>query len=171
MVVNVQILAHETCDCCTIVVCYCRAPKFSPYGSVCCACAHKPDLPRACHSGYFFRLTLQTSLSAMVAVAQCMRLHQAFSHTQRLVTINMMFSPMGQSLWFPTVAVMMHEVCTVLRLEAPTIYCMPFVRMCVYVAANSNREVVQHELCVSATMCAVADTSMRQCIFLLMSIS
>ena len=25
--------------------------KFSPYGSVCCACAQRPGLPRACHSG------------------------------------------------------------------------------------------------------------------------
>jgi hypothetical protein len=25
---------------------YCRVPKFSPYGSVCCACAQRPGLPR-----------------------------------------------------------------------------------------------------------------------------
>jgi hypothetical protein len=31
--------------------CYRRVPKFSPYGSVCCACAQRPVLPRACHSG------------------------------------------------------------------------------------------------------------------------
>jgi hypothetical protein len=28
-----------------------RVPKFPPYGSVCCACAQRPGLPRACHSG------------------------------------------------------------------------------------------------------------------------
>ncbi len=27
------------------------APKFLSYGSVCCACAQRPGLPRACHSG------------------------------------------------------------------------------------------------------------------------
>ena len=41
----------------------------------------------------------------------------------------------------------------------------------VYVAADSSTEVAKHELCVSAVMRTVADTSMRQCIFLLMSIS
>ncbi len=28
-----------------------RVPKFSTYGSVCSACAQRPGLPRACHSG------------------------------------------------------------------------------------------------------------------------
>ena len=28
-----------------------RIRTFSPYGSVCCACAQRPGLPRACHSG------------------------------------------------------------------------------------------------------------------------
>jgi hypothetical protein len=44
-------------------------------------------------------------------------------------------------------------------------------RVCVHVAADSNPEVAKHDLCVSAAMRAIADTSMRQCIFLLMSIS
>ena len=43
--------------------------------------------------------------------------------------------------------------------------------VCVYNAADSNPKVVKHELCVSVVMRAVADTSMRQCIFLLMSIA
>ncbi len=30
---------------------YRRAPKFWTHGSVCCACAQRPGLPRACHSG------------------------------------------------------------------------------------------------------------------------
>ena len=30
---------------------YRRVPTFSPYGSVCCACAQRTGLPRACHSG------------------------------------------------------------------------------------------------------------------------
>ena len=30
---------------------YRRVPKFSPYGSVRCACAQRPGVPRACHSG------------------------------------------------------------------------------------------------------------------------
>ncbi len=30
---------------------YHRVPMLSPYGSVCCACAQRPGLPRACHSG------------------------------------------------------------------------------------------------------------------------
>jgi hypothetical protein len=32
-------------------VLYHRLPKFWTYGSVCCACAQRPGLPRACHSG------------------------------------------------------------------------------------------------------------------------
>ncbi len=28
---------------------YRRVPKFWTYGSVCCACARRPGLPRACH--------------------------------------------------------------------------------------------------------------------------
>ncbi len=33
---------------------YREVPKFSPYGSMCCACAQRPasGLPRACHSGF-----------------------------------------------------------------------------------------------------------------------
>ena len=46
-----------------------------------------------------------------------------------------------------------------------------YVFMCIYIAADSNREVAKHELCVSATMRTVADTSMRQCIFLFMSVA
>ncbi len=30
---------------------YHRVHKFWTYGSVCCACAQRPGLPRACHSG------------------------------------------------------------------------------------------------------------------------
>ena len=30
---------------------YNRVPKFWTHGSVCCACAQRPGLPRACHSG------------------------------------------------------------------------------------------------------------------------
>ncbi len=30
---------------------YRQVPKFWTYGSVCCACAQRPGLPRACHSG------------------------------------------------------------------------------------------------------------------------
>ncbi len=35
----------------TVATQYHRVPKFSPYGSVCCACAQRPGWPRACHSG------------------------------------------------------------------------------------------------------------------------
>ena len=43
--------------------------------------------------------------------------------------------------------------------------------MRVYVAADLNPEAAKHALCVSAAMRVVDDTSLRQCIFLLMSIS
>ena len=43
--------------------------------------------------------------------------------------------------------------------------------MCSYVAAGLNLEVAKRDLCASSTMRSVADASMRQCIFLLMSIS
>ena len=33
-------------------------PKFSPYGSVCCACTQRSGLPRACHSGKLARFAL-----------------------------------------------------------------------------------------------------------------
>ena len=46
-----------------------------------------------------------------------------------------------------------------------------FVCVCVCVVADANPEVVQHKRCVSAAMRADADTSMRQCIFLLISIA
>ena len=48
---------------------------------------------------------------------------------------------------------------------------MTYVFMCICIAADSDREVAKRELCVSAAMRVVDDTSMRQCIFLLMSIS
>ena len=43
--------------------------------------------------------------------------------------------------------------------------------VCVYIAADSNPEVAKHELCVSVAMRIVDDTSIQQCILLLMSIS
>ncbi len=56
--------------------------------------------------------------------------------------------------------------------RTPTIDGMTNGRVCVlYDAADSNPEVAKHELYVSVAMRAVAETSMRQCIFLLMSIS
>ena len=58
-----------------------------------------------------------------------------------------------------------------MRLEVPTVNDLTYVRMCVYNAADSSPEVVKHELCVSVAMRAVDDTSIQQCIILLMSIS
>ena len=46
-----------------------------------------------------------------------------------------------------------------------------YVCACVCVVADLNPEVDKHELCVSAAMRSVADSSMQQFIFLLMSIS
>ncbi len=130
-------------------------------------CVVRALMSRACHSGLLSCIALQTALSAYVAFASRMRLHPAFSHTQRLITINIIFSPMSPSLRFPTVAVMMHEVCKVLHSEAPTVDYTTFVCMCIYVAAALKPEVAKHELYVSAVMRAAADTSMRQRIFLL----
>ena len=45
---------------------------------------------------------------------------------------------------------------------------MTDVCMCAYVAADSYVKVTKHDLCVGAV---VTDTSMRRCIFLLMSIA
>ncbi len=64
-------------------ICYRGVPKFSPYGSVCCACAQRPGLPRACYSGKLAALTLQAVLSAHVAFASSARLCQSFSRTLR----------------------------------------------------------------------------------------
>ena len=41
---NMTSCYHASCD-------YCRVPKFSPNGPVCCACASRLGLPRTCHSG------------------------------------------------------------------------------------------------------------------------
>jgi hypothetical protein len=41
-------IEHGTCRCrAPFARLFRRVPKFSPYGSVCCACAQRPDLPRA----------------------------------------------------------------------------------------------------------------------------
>jgi hypothetical protein len=72
---------------------------------------------------------------------------------------------------YPTVAVMMHMVCTFLSSDVSTVNYVTSVCMCVYVATDSNPVVAKRELCVSAAMRTVDDTSMLQCIFLLISIS
>ena len=43
--------------------------------------------------------------------------------------------------------------------------------VCAFVAADSSPAVAKHELCVTVVTRAVDDTSIRQCIFLLMSIA
>jgi hypothetical protein len=48
---------------------YRQVPKFWTYGSVCCECAQRPGLPRACHSGLLACLAPQAVLSAHVACA------------------------------------------------------------------------------------------------------
>ena len=63
--------------------CYRRVPKFWTHGSVCCACAQRPGLPRACHSGLLACLALQAVVSAHVAFAARARLFQSFSRTLR----------------------------------------------------------------------------------------
>ena len=51
------------------------------------------------------------------------------------------------------------------------VYMCLYVYACLFAAADSNPEVAKHELCVSAAMRAVDDTSLWQCIFLLISIA
>jgi hypothetical protein len=52
-------------------------------GSARCACAQRPGLPRACHSGLLACLALQAVLSTRVAFAPRARLRQSFSRTLR----------------------------------------------------------------------------------------
>ncbi len=80
---------------------YRRVPKCSPYGSVCCACAQRPGLPRACHSGELACLALQAVLSAHVACAPRARLRQAFSRT--LTSQKTQYFSMGPKLRYPPV--------------------------------------------------------------------
>ena len=62
---------------------YCRAPKCSPFSSVCNACAQKHGLPRACNSGLFACLALQAVLSAHVTFATRAWLRKSFSRPLR----------------------------------------------------------------------------------------
>jgi hypothetical protein len=88
----------------TLQVCeYRRVHKFSPYGSVCCACAERPDLPRACHFSKLACLALQVVLSAHVALAPRARLRQSSSRTLRSQKHNI-FS-MGPKLRYPPIPI------------------------------------------------------------------
>jgi hypothetical protein len=79
---------------------YRRVTKFSPYGSVCCTCAQRPGLPRACHSGKLACLALQAVLSAHVAFAPRARLRQFFSRMLGVIKIHNIFS-MGPKRRYP----------------------------------------------------------------------
>ncbi len=70
---------------------YRRVPKFSPYGSVCCACAQRPGLPCACHSVRLARLhSTRTAAPVLLAHAE--------------VTKIIIFCSMGPKLRHVTVA-------------------------------------------------------------------
>jgi hypothetical protein len=53
------------------------------YGSVCCACAQRPGLPRTCHPGWLACIALQAVLNTHVTFAPRAQLHQSFSRTLR----------------------------------------------------------------------------------------
>ena len=72
---------------------------------------------------------------------------------------------------YPTVATIMHLVCAFLCSDVPIVDNTTYGCMCSYVAVDLSTEVAKQELCVSAVMCAAANTSLRQCVSLLMSIA
>ena len=78
-------------------------PKFSPYGSVCCACAQVPGLPRVCHSGYLACLSLQASSAQR---SRCLRSTRAavpvlLAHAEGTITLHSF--QLVQNLDTPTV--------------------------------------------------------------------